>query len=76
MGTEFDIAVAKAGLSKKASDLYRDTLMLGGLEMHDDHCKAHNVRELVRTKLVEFGPRRGPDGAWRRMWAIEDEERV
>lgn len=71
-----DIAQAKAGLSKEAAELYKETLDLGGIELHKEQRGISNVKELIDAKLVEFGPTRGPGGAWSRMWAVEDEDRV
>lgn len=70
--TPTEIAAAKAKLSPKALVIYTEILSLGGIETHRDMMRDPIAKELA--DLLTYGPARGPGGAWRRCWAVEDEE--
>lgn len=58
-------------LSADAQEIYDLAMVCGGVEIPTDD---PFIDELRKSELCDFGPPRGPDRKWVRMWPKELEE--
>lgn len=61
-------------LSKEAKELLQDIINYDGIETRVEWYEEKGpYKELLDAELIELGPARGPDRAWKRATAITDE---